>query len=203
MHDYQRNLVSQFFEPLSSLSQESCHQFISHHIAPILLPDTVDKVDVQPSPFQGSMSYTTILHTHEHRFAVQFRSNKQDSYGVSEANRIHGPIVPMVTFQGTYEELFVYTSPFEEGIPYISDALFGYMTPAGWQDGEDHQELETAFYDRALGNLAAQGFRGIVKEQLEAQKAVGMLVYGGEQPLKFKDEQSELYLDGYLRGCLS
>jgi hypothetical protein len=51
---------------------------------------------------------------------VQFRSDKQDLFGVTEASRIHGPIVPLVTYQGIYEELFVYTSPFAEGIPYIS-----------------------------------------------------------------------------------
>ncbi|KAJ6184375.1 hypothetical protein N7519_005676 [Penicillium mononematosum] len=241
------------------------------------------------------MSYTAILHTNsihsahaDHRIAVQFRSDKQDLSGVSEASRIHGPIVPLVTYQGMYEGLSVYTSPFAEGAPYISflmpcedfelplqkkmvtamdladlvtwgarvntaipettisdltstlggichtvnnyifrneilknsisacisklrpqlrdlatlpitlthqdlspfnylidestggvqavldwdsalylpvgsnfhfmDSLFGSMTPSGWQDAEDRQELETAFYDRALANLAAEGF---------------------------------------------
>ncbi|KAK0635760.1 hypothetical protein B0T17DRAFT_587147 [Bombardia bombarda] len=262
-------------------------------------------VDVQPSPFQGSMSYTTILHTHsthaDHRIAVQFRSDKQDLFGVTEASCIHGPIVPLVTYRGMYEGLFVYTSPFAEGTPYINivtrgaranttisdltstldeichtvnsytfrnttlrssistciskllpqlrelatlpvtlthqdlapfnyliddstgrvqavldwdgalylpvgsnfhfiDSLFGFMTPSGWQDTEDRQELETAFYDRALASLAAQGLGGVTKEQLESQKAIGMLLYGVERLLKFKDERAEHYLDGYLRG---
>lgn len=328
MDDYQRSVVAQFFEPLPHLSQASCHQFVLDNIAPVLLPNTADKVDVQPSPFQGSMSYTTILHAHfghdSQRIVVQFRSNKQDLFGVTEASRIHGPIVPLVTYQGIYEGLFVYTSPFAEGTPYISilmsspnfrmplhktmatvmdladittrgartgttlpdlsstlddirhmvnnytfrnttlrsristciskllpqlhdlatlpvtlthqdlapfnylvdgstgrvqavldwdsalylpvgsnfhymENLFGVMTPSGWQDTEDRQELETAFYDRALASLAAQGFSEISKEQLESQKAIGMLRYGVERLLKFKDERAEHYLDGYLR----
>ncbi|KAJ5218701.1 uncharacterized protein N7498_000800 [Penicillium cinerascens] len=314
MDDYQRLVVAQFFEPMPNLSQKSCHQFVLHHIAPILLPNATGKVDVQPSPFQGRMSYTAILHTHsrsaDHRIAVQFRSDKQDLFGVNEASRIRGPIVPLVTYQGMCEGLFVYASPFAEGIPYISvlmssedfqlplqrkmvtlmdladlitrgaerpllystllyptsllllrefvirkllprlrdlaalpvtlthqdltpfnyliddstgrvqavldwdgalylpvgsnfhfmDSLFGFMTLSGWQDTEDRQELETAFYDRALTSLAAQGFGGITKEQLESQKAIGMLLYSVERLLKFKDERSEHYLDGYLGG---
>lgn len=334
MDDYQRLVVAQFFEPLPNLSQKSCHQFVLHHIVPVLLPNTTGKVDVQPSPFQGSMSYTAILQTHSrganHRIVVQFRSDKQDLFGVNEASRIHGPIVPLVTYQGMYEGLFVYTSPFVEGAPYISvlmsskdfqlplqkkkvtimdlgdlvtrgarantaifddtisdlsstlegihhtvnnyvfrhttlrnrisaciskllprlrnlsalpvtlthqdlapfnyliddstgriqavldwdsalylpvgsnfhfmDSLFGFMTPSGWQDTDDRQELETAFYDRALATLAAQGFGEVTKEQLESQKAIGMLLYGVERLLKFKDERSERYLEGYLRG---
>ncbi|EGC45594.1 predicted protein [Histoplasma capsulatum var. duboisii H88] len=334
MDDYQCLVVAQFFESLPKLSQESCHQFALRHIAPILLPNTTGKVDIQPSPFQGSMSYTVILHTHSPdancRFAVQFRSDKQGLFGVIEASRIHGPIVPLVTYQGMYDGLFVYTSPFAEGTPYISvlmssedfqlplqkkmatvmdladlvtrgaktntavfdnalsdltstlerirhtvnnyifrytilrnkisdcisklllqlpnlttlpitlahqdlapfnyliddstgrvqavldwdgalylpvgsnfhfmDSLFGFMTPSGWQDTEDRQKLETVFYNRALASLAAQGFSGITKEQLESQKAIGMLLYGVERLLKFKDERAEHYLDGYLRG---
>ncbi|CAG8948363.1 unnamed protein product [Penicillium salamii] len=334
MDDYQRLVVAQFFETLPNLSQISCHQFVLHHITPMLFPNATGKVDVQPSPFQGSMSYTAILHTHsthaDHRIAVQFRSDKQDLFGVTEASRIHGPIVPLVTYQGMYEGLFVYTSPFAEGTPYISvlmssqdyklplqkkmvtvldladlvtrgakanttisdttisdltftldeirhkvnnhifrnttlrnsisaciskllpqlrdlaalpvtlthqdlapfnyliddstgrvqavldwdgaiylpvgsnfhflDSLFGFMTPSGWQDTEDRQELEGAFYDRALANIASQGDGRITKEQLESQKAIGMLLYGVERLLKFKDERAEHYLDGYLRG---
>lgn len=74
------------------------------------------------------------------------------------------------------------------------------MTPSGWQDTDDRQELETVFYDRALASLAAQGFGGVTKEQLESQKAIGMLLYGVERLLKFKDERSEHYLEGYLQG---
>jgi hypothetical protein len=83
---------------------------------------------------------------------------------------------------------------------HFMDSLFGFMTLSGWQDTEDRQELETAFYDRVLASLAAQGFGGITKEQLESQKAIGMLLYGVERLLKFKDERAEHYLDGYLRG---
>lgn len=102
MDNYQRLVVAQFFEPLPNLSQKSYHQFVLHHIVPILLPNTTGKVDVQPSPFQGSISYTAILHTHSrganHRIVVQFRSDKQDLFGVNEASRIYRPIVPLVTY---------------------------------------------------------------------------------------------------------
>ncbi|KAJ5088611.1 hypothetical protein N7456_012227 [Penicillium angulare] len=334
MDDYQRLVVAQFFESLPNLSPELCHQFVLRHIVPALLPKTTSKVDVQPSAFQGSMSYTAILHIHSthggHRIVVQFRTEKQDLSGVTEASCIHGSIVPLVTYQGMYEELFVYTSPFAEGTPYISvltssddfelplwkkmaivmdladlvtrgarannvppdtaiveltttldktqhavndyafqnisvrtsisacvsyvlsqlhnivtlpltlthqdlspfnylidlstgnvkavldwdgalylpvgsnfhflDSLFGFMTLKGWQDADDRHELEAAFYDRALDSLAAQGYKGITKEKLELQKAIGMLLYGVERLLKSKDEHSEHYLDGYLRG---
>lgn len=54
------------------------------------------------------MSHTAILiNAHstdaKHGFAVQFRSDKEDLYGVSEASRIHGAIVPVVTYQGMNE----------------------------------------------------------------------------------------------------
>ncbi|KAJ5712954.1 uncharacterized protein N7483_010135 [Penicillium malachiteum] len=333
MDDYQKLVVTQFFNPLPNLSQESCHQFVLHHIVPTL-PKTSGKTEVKPSPFQGSMSYTAIVYLHsthtDYRIVVQFRSEKQDLSAVAEATRIHGHIVPMVTYQGMYEGLFVYTSPFAAGTPYISvlmssedfelplwkkmttildladlvtrgarankdifdttivklastldkiqhtinnytfrntslknsisaciskvlpqlrdlvvlpitlthqdlapfnylidpstgrikavldwdgavylpvgsnfhfvDSLLGFMTPKGWQDTEDRHDLEAAFYDRALCSLAAQGHKNVTKEQLESQKAIGMLLYGVERLLKFKDERSEHYLDGYLRG---
>lgn len=46
--------------------------------------------------------------------------DKQDLFGLTEAGRIHGPVVPLVTYQSMYEGLFVYASPFAEGTPYIS-----------------------------------------------------------------------------------
>ncbi|EPS32256.1 hypothetical protein PDE_07216 [Penicillium oxalicum 114-2] len=329
MDDYQSPVVAQFLESLpNQLSQESCHQFALHHIVPILYPNTTGKVDIQPSPFHGSMSYTVILHTHftsthftgvDGRIVVQFRSDKQDLFGVTEASHIHGSTVPLVKYQGMYEGLFVYTSPFAQGTPYISilmssedsqlplqkmatvldladlitrgaktntalfdtalpdltftleriqktvnnynfrhtflknkilacitklllqlpslttlpvtlthqdlspfnylidvstgrvqavldwdgalyfpigsnfhfiDSLFGFMTLGGWQDTEDRPELEKAFYDRVLAPLAAQGFEGITKEQLESQKAIGMLLYGVERLLKFQRRTS-------------
>ncbi|KAJ5455339.1 hypothetical protein N7475_010460 [Penicillium sp. IBT 31633x] len=83
---------------------------------------------------------------------------------------------------------------------HFMDSFSGFMTPSGWQDTDNRRELETAFHDRVLANLAAQGFGGITKEQLGSQKSIGMLLYGVERLLKFKDERSEHYLDGYLRG---
>jgi Phosphotransferase enzyme family len=325
MDDYQKSVVAQFFEVLPTRSQLSCHKFVLDHVAPVLLPNPTGKVDIQPSPFQGSMSYTTILYSanDSQRIVVQFRGEKQDLFGVTEANRIYGTLVPLVTYRGMYEGLFVYTSPLAEGTPYIHilmsspdfkmplnrkmatvidladiitrkvrannsasdlssalddiqstvntytfrntglrsriftcigkllpqlrdiaslpialthqdlapfnyliddstgriqavldwdgavylpvgsnfhfvESLFGFMTPSGWEDTEDRQELEAAFYARALTALAAQGFGGVTKEQLELQKAIGILQYFVERLLKFKDDRTEQYLDGYL-----
>lgn len=86
--------------------------------------NTTGKVDVQPSLFQGSLSYTVILYTYStdanYRITVQFRYDKQDLFGVSKASRTYRPIVRLVTYQGIYEGLFVCISPFVEGTPYIS-----------------------------------------------------------------------------------
>ncbi|KAI9687188.1 MAG: hypothetical protein M1820_010514, partial [Bogoriella megaspora] len=57
---------------------------------------------------------------------------------------------------------------------FVED-LWGYMTPRGWEDTEDRQELEAAFYARVSSNLAVQGFPGVTKERLEVLKAIGML----------------------------
>ena len=120
MDDYQKSTVAQIFEPYPTLSQLSCHQFALDYIAPILFPSTADKVDVRPSSFQGSMSYTAILSSsQDRRIVVQFRVEKQYLFGVTEANRVHGSLVPLVTFRGVYDVLFVYTAPFVEGTPYI------------------------------------------------------------------------------------
>ncbi|KAJ5366265.1 hypothetical protein N7541_000206 [Penicillium brevicompactum] len=336
MDEYQRRVLTQFFEPLPKVSQASCHQFVLTHITPTLLPIATDSIAVRPCPFQGSMSYTAIIDhcsTHDnHRTVVQFRTAKQDLSGVIEASRIHGSIVPTVTYQGMYEMLFVYTSPFAEGVPYVNvvmssqdlnlppekvlltatdladlvtrgaranvaisetgsqlsssldelsqtvnsynfksialrnkisacisklqprlqdvaslpivlthqdlspynylieektgrlqavldwdgsiylpigsnfhfmESIFGSMTITGWKDATDRHKLESAFYDRVLERLSIQGHRGITKEQLELQKAIGSLVYGMGRLLELKNEWSERYLDVYLRGYLS
>jgi len=306
-------------------SQLSCHKLVLDHVAPVLLPNPTGKVDVQPSPFQGSMSYTIILYSANdgQRIIVQFRVEKQELFGVIEANRIHGSLVPLVTYQGMFGGLYVYTSPFAEGTPYIHilmsspdfqmpisqkmatiidladiitrkvvandiasdlssaldhiqstvntytfrntglrskictcidqvmlqlrdiaslpialthqdlapfnylidnstgriqavldwdgaaylpvgsnfhfvESLFGFMTPSGWEDTEDRQELEAAFYARALTAPSGQGFEEVTMEQLELQKAIGILQYFVERLLKLKDGRTEQYLDGYI-----
>lgn len=127
MDDYQRRVLTQFFEPLPNVDQASCHQFVLTHITPTLLPIATDSIAVRPCPFQGSTSYTAIIDhcsTHDNRrTVVQFRTVKQDLSGVIEASCIHGSIVPTVTYQGMYEMLFVYTSPFAEGMPYVNVAM--------------------------------------------------------------------------------
>ncbi|KAJ5150394.1 uncharacterized protein N7500_010583 [Penicillium coprophilum] len=82
----------------------------------------------------------------------------------------------------------------------LSDTTISDLTSTLEQDTEDRQELEAAVHDRALASLASQGLGGITKEQLESQKAIGMLLCGVERLLKFKDERAEHYLDRYLRG---
>ncbi|KAJ5156027.1 hypothetical protein N7492_008830 [Penicillium capsulatum] len=82
---------------------------------------------------------------------------------------------------------------------HFMDSISGFMTPSGWQDTEDRQELETAFYDRVSTSLAAQGFG----EQLELQKAIGILLYDVERLLKRKNERAEHYLYGHIQGSSS
>lgn len=325
MDDYQKSIVARFFEPYPTLSPLSCHQFALDHVAPVLFPSTPDKVDIRPSSFQGSMSYTAILSSaHDQRIVVQFRGEKHDLFGMTEAHRIHGSLVPLVTFRGMHGILFVYTSPFVAGTPYIQcllsspdsklplretmatvldiadiitrglranaaaidlsslldgiksradsypfrnsslrsnilicinkilpqlhnltdlpvalthqdlspfnylidestgrvravldwdgalylmlgsnfhfvESFFGYMTQQGWEDNEDGQELELAFYARVSSNVAAQGFVGATKDRLDLAKAVGMLDYYLKQVFKLKDGWSEQHLEGYLQ----
>ncbi len=49
---------------------------------------------------------------------VQFRHEKQDLWGTTEAHHLHGVMAPLVSFQGSHEGLFIYTSQFSAGIPY-------------------------------------------------------------------------------------
>ncbi|KAF1985888.1 hypothetical protein K402DRAFT_103001 [Aulographum hederae CBS 113979] len=322
--DVYQEAVIEFFKPYPQLSPSSCHQFILDQIAPAILPfSNLKQADVQPCPFQGSMSYTAILSTSSERLVVQFRSSQQDLFGVTEARHIHGDLVPLVSFYGEYEGLFVYTSSFVEGIPYIhalmespdfefplvktmkalhdmadiitrnaggnivptdpsslldgvksmADAypfrkanlrstvltcisklmpllpdlaalpsvlnhqdlgafnflidepschilavldwdgalylpvgsnfhfleiFFGHMTPISWRNSEDRDELEASFYARVLSNLASQGFGQVTEEQLELQKAIGILEYYSKRILQLRDERTERYLEGYL-----
>jgi hypothetical protein len=121
MDDYQKSLVEQFFNPFPKLSEESCCRFALDKISPILFPDIRDKINIRPGSFQGSMSYTIILNCTSiaKSIVVQFRNEKEDLFGVTEANRIHGCLVPLITYHGKYEDLFVYSSPFSQGISYI------------------------------------------------------------------------------------
>ncbi|KAF2667409.1 hypothetical protein BT63DRAFT_291354 [Microthyrium microscopicum] len=121
MEDYQQSLVDQFFSPLSSLTEESCCRFALEKLSPVMWPGGHDKISIRPSSFQGSMSFTIIVHraSIDESIVVQFRSEEEDLSGVTEAHRIHGPLAPLVTYRGKYEDLFVYSSPFSPGTPYI------------------------------------------------------------------------------------
>lgn len=59
MDGFQKATVTEFFKPFPTVSPSLCHQFVLDDIAPAFFLNT-DQADVQPSPLQGSMSYTTI-----------------------------------------------------------------------------------------------------------------------------------------------
>ncbi|OKO98322.1 hypothetical protein PENSUB_9420 [Penicillium subrubescens] len=173
MDDYQSLVVAQFFEPLPNLSQESCHQFALHRIAPIVLPNTTGKL----------CDIATLPVTLAHQDLAPFNYLIDDCTGRVQA---------VLDWDGA---LYL---PVGSNFHSI-DNLFGFMTPSCWQDTEDRKELEEAFYNQALDSLAVKGFSGITKEQLESQKAIGILLYGVERLLRFKNERAEHYLEGYLQ----
>lgn len=77
-----------------------------------------------PNPYQGNFSYTCLAELHSsapnsNYIVVQFRHQKRDQWATTEAHKLHGVIVPLVSFQGTHDGLFVYTSPLAPGIPYV------------------------------------------------------------------------------------
>lgn len=121
MADDQLSFTEEFFEPFPKLSAESCCRFAQQELAPLLFPGSELKLNIQNCSSQGSMSHTIILSCTDDAksMVVQFRSEEEDLYGVTEAHRIHGTLVPMVTYHGKYEELFVYSSPFAPGTSYL------------------------------------------------------------------------------------
>lgn len=122
MTEHQKSIISKFFEQIPDVSPTSCHEYVREHITPALLPAGADGVGVQPGEFQDSQCYTCILTgSNQKPIFVQFRIEKQDLSGTDEANRVHGDEVALpLTFKGTYQGLFVYTSPATEGMPYIN-----------------------------------------------------------------------------------
>ncbi|KAL7268775.1 hypothetical protein RUND412_008588 [Rhizina undulata] len=123
MDSYQKSLIDDFFEGTHT-SHLDCHQFIQERLSPQLFPTAKNRIEVKPSPYQGSLSYTCIAEASDQKpngeaVVVQFRRDKISIDGNVEANRLHPSIVPLVTAREDYAGLFVYTSPLAEGTPCI------------------------------------------------------------------------------------
>ncbi len=124
MDNYQQSLIAQFFSQCPRTSQAKCHQYIRQDLVPQLVPGRDTFVRVTPNLYQGSFSYTCVADLHNSTpngkyIVIQFRHEKRDLWGTTEAHQLHGVIVPLVSFQGTHDGLFVYTSPLAPGIPYV------------------------------------------------------------------------------------
>lgn len=50
---------------------------------------------------------------------MQFRHEKVNLWGNTQAHELRGQIAPLVLFQGTFDGLYVYTSPLAPGISYF------------------------------------------------------------------------------------
>ncbi len=125
MDIYQQTRIREFFSQTSHISQEACHKFVQDVLLAQLHSHTKASADVKPSLYQGSLSYTCIIDLEHPASAgepivVQFRWEELDLWGIIKANQVHGNVAPLVSFQGSYGGLFVYTSPFAPGKPYIA-----------------------------------------------------------------------------------
>ncbi len=132
MNNFQQSLIDKFFSQSQHTSQAECHQFVQQ---------------VESSPYQGSFSYTCIADHHnptstgEHT-VIQFHHEKVNLWGNTQAHELHGQIAPLVRFQGTFDGLYVYTSPLVPGISY-----FGLLTAREEPLSLDHRL-------RTVGDLA-------------------------------------------------
>ncbi|RPB04654.1 hypothetical protein L873DRAFT_1799024 [Choiromyces venosus 120613-1] len=133
MDHYQETAMANFFKECSLSSPTECHQYIRDRLLQQLFPSK-DDIEISPSPLQGSMSYTCIA---KHKagdqisqsVVLQFRCTELDRYGNHEASRLHGAVVPLVTFRGSHHGVYVYTSPFAAGKPYVETLFRGDSLP--------------------------------------------------------------------------
>lgn len=91
---------------------------------PQLVPGHDTPIHVTTNLYQGCFSYTCVADlqsstSNDKNIVVQFCHEKRELWGTIEAYKLHGVIVPLVSFQGTFDGLFVYTSPLAPGIPYV------------------------------------------------------------------------------------
>jgi len=139
MNNFQQSLIDKFFSQSQHTSQAECHQFVQQVLVPHVIASSDTVIPVKSSPYQGSFSYTCIADHHnptstgEHT-VIQFHHEKVNLWGNTQAHELHGQIAPLVRFQGTFDGLYVYTSPLVPGISY-----FGLLTateePCLWITG--------------------------------------------------------------------
>ncbi|RPB02459.1 hypothetical protein L873DRAFT_1673471 [Choiromyces venosus 120613-1] len=127
MDHYQQSIMVNFFKECSLSSPTQCHQFVRDRLLDQLF-SSKDDIEISPSPYQGSMSYTCMAKCKagdqiSQSVVVQFRGTELDLYGNHEARRLHGTVVPLVIFRGSHHGVYVYTSPFAAGKPYLETLI--------------------------------------------------------------------------------
>lgn len=124
MDNYQQPLVLQPFSQCSRTTLAKCHQYVLQDLIPQLVPGHDTPIHVTTILYQGCFSYTGVadlqsFNSNNKNIVVQFRHEKRKLWGTIEAHKLHSVIVPLVSFQETFDGLFVYTSPLAPGIPYV------------------------------------------------------------------------------------
>ena len=124
MDIYSRTLVDDFFSRSLQTSQLECHDYVQEILGPRLASSRNFIIKVEPNLFQGSLSYTCVMHIQEssgtsQRTIVQFRHEEVDLWGNIQAHRLFGHLAPPIASRGTYRQLYFYTSPLIPGKPFI------------------------------------------------------------------------------------
>src|SRR5205085_7947570 len=120
MDEYQQSLIGNFFSQTPGLSPAVCHQICAE-----LLSSSVPlgvAVKVKPVDFQGSLSYSCVVDVSKdcsERKIMQFRHNEFNMSSNGKAHSLFGIIVPLVKYLGYHRGLYVYTSSYRLGCPYI------------------------------------------------------------------------------------
>ncbi|RPA96247.1 hypothetical protein L873DRAFT_1811642 [Choiromyces venosus 120613-1] len=133
MDHNQETIMANFFKECSLSSPTECHQFVRDRLLHQLF-SLKDDIEISPLLHQESMSYTCIAKRKagdqiSHSVVVQFRCIELDLYGNHEGSRLHGTVVPLVTFRGSHHGVYVYTSPFAAGKPYVETLIRGDSLP--------------------------------------------------------------------------
>ena len=173
MDSYQRSLIAQFFVQCPRTTQAKCHQYVQKDLVPRLVPGGDASVHVTPNPYQGNFSYTCLAELHSSApngkyIVIQFRHQERDLWGTIEAQKLHGVIVPLVSFQGTHDGLFIYTSPLAPGIPYVGLLMASETSLSLGHRFETVSDLADAFTRKAqapsgyLSNASLSSIESIV-----------------------------------------
>ncbi len=121
MNNFQQSLIDKFFSQSQHTSQAECHQFVQQVLVPHVIASSETVIHVKSSPYQGSFSiadHHNPTSTGEHT-VIQFRHEKVNLWGNTQAHELHGQIAPLVRFQGTFNGLYVYISSLVPGISYF------------------------------------------------------------------------------------